>query len=53
MFEKVFKVKVFIEKQDGGRLTIRTDRQMSIPASLSHLVEKIEFVPLPIFFDRK
>ena len=53
LFEKVFKVKIIIEKQDGNRLTIRTNRQMSIPASLSHLVEKVEFVPPPIFFDRK
>jgi hypothetical protein len=53
LFEKVFKVKINIEKQYSGGIIIRTDRQISIPACLSHLVEKVEFIPPPIFFDRK
>jgi hypothetical protein len=53
LFEKLFKVKIFVEKQYGGGLIIRTDRQISIPASLSHLIEKVEFIPPPIFFERK
>jgi hypothetical protein len=53
LFEKVFKVKIIKEKQHGDGIIIRTDRQISIPASLSHLVEKVEFTPPPIFFDRK
>jgi len=53
LFEKVFRVKIIIEKQHQDRKLIRTDRQISIPAGLSHLVEKVEFTPSPTFFDRK
>jgi subtilase family serine protease len=53
LFEKVFNVKIIKEKQYGDGIIIRTDRQISIPASLSHHVEKVEFMPPPIFFDRK
>jgi subtilase family serine protease len=53
LFEKVFTVKIIKEKQDTASLIIRTDRQISIPASLSNLVENVEFIPPPIFFERK
>lgn len=49
----MFKVKIIIDKQNGKGIVIRTDRQISIPASLSDLVEKVEFIPPPIFFDKK
>lgn len=50
LFEKVFKVKVRTEKLNQGRKIIRTDKPLLVPASLSHLVEKVEFTPSPIFF---
>lgn len=53
LFEKVFGVKIIIERQNSRGKIIRSDRQISIPAYLSHLVEKVEFTPSPIFFDRK
>lgn len=53
LFEKVFGVKIITDKQHQGRKIIRADRQISIPASFSHLVEKVEFIPSPIFFDRE
>jgi subtilase family serine protease len=53
LFEKVFQAKITIEKQYGGGVKIRTDRHVTIPPSLSHLVDNVEFIPPPIYFDRK
>jgi hypothetical protein len=50
LFEKVFKVKLSIQKEPNGGITVHPDRELSIPASLSNIVEKVEFVPAPTFF---
>jgi len=51
LFEKVFKVKLTLEK-DGraGRIVVHSDKQLSIPASLSDIAEKVVFTPPPEFF---
>jgi hypothetical protein len=51
LFEKVFKVKLTLKKGGRtGRLDVRSDKQLSIPASLSDIAEKVVFTPSPEFF---
>jgi subtilase family serine protease len=51
LFEKVFKVKLTLEKNGRtGRIEVRSDKQLSIPDSLSDIVEKVVFTPPPEFF---
>jgi hypothetical protein len=55
LFEKVFKVKLTLKKNEQTRKTeIRSDKQsdkqLSIPARLSHIVENIVFTPQPELF---
>jgi hypothetical protein len=51
LFEKVFKVKLTLENNGRtGRIEVRSDKQISIPANLSDIVEKVVFTPPPEFF---
>ena len=51
LFEKVFKVKLTLEKKGRtSRIEVRSDKQLSIPAKLSEIVEKVVFTPPPEFF---
>lgn len=48
-FEKAFKVKLTTKRIAGG-IEVRTNREPSIPSSLSNTVEKVVFIPPPEFF---
>jgi predicted amino acid dehydrogenase len=48
-FEKAFKVKLTTKKITAG-VEVHTNKEASIPPSLSNTVEKIVFIPPPEFF---
>lgn len=51
LFEKVFKVNLTLEKNGRtGGINVRSDKELSIPARFSDIVEKVVFVPPPEFF---
>lgn len=51
LFEKVFKVKLTLKKNEkGSSIVVNPDEELVIPDSLSNSVEKIVFVPSPEFY---
>jgi subtilase family serine protease len=51
LFEKVFKVKLTVEKdEETGRIKVHSNKEPSVPGRLSDTIEKIVFVPPPTLF---
>jgi subtilase family serine protease len=51
LFEKVFKVKLTVEKNgDAGRIKVHSNKELSIPTRVSDIIGKVVFVPPPELF---
>jgi hypothetical protein len=51
LFEKVFKVKLIVEKdEETGRIIVHSNKELSVPAQLSDIIEKVVFIPPPTLF---
>ena len=51
LFEKVFKVKLTVKKdRDTGGIKVHSEKELSIPAIVSDVIEKVVFVPPPELF---
>jgi hypothetical protein len=48
-FEKAFKINLTTKKVSAG-VEVRTNKEASIPSTLSNTVEKVVFIPPPEFF---
>jgi hypothetical protein len=48
-FEKAFKINLTTKKVSAG-VEVRTNKEASIPSTLSNSVEKVVFIPPPEFF---
>jgi subtilase family serine protease len=48
-FEQTFQVKLNVRKADVG-IAVQTDKEATIPPSISHVIEKVVFVPPPELF---
>ena len=54
LFEKVFKIKLTMEKKGGtARIRVSLNKEPSIPDNLTEVVEKIVFTPPPEYFSYK
>ena len=51
LFEKVFKVNLTFEKIGlAGKIEVHSDKQLSVPAGISDIVEKVIFTPPAEYF---
>jgi predicted amino acid dehydrogenase len=48
-FEQTFEVKLIVTKADVG-ISVQSNKEAIIPSSLSHVVEKVVFIPPPELF---
>jgi len=51
LFEDVFKIKLAVDKDERNkRINLHADKELTIPPTLSDVVEKVVFTPQPQFF---